>query len=445
MTGRARRVHLVAVGPAEHGVTRHALQTAARAQQTLAGTWDVELVRCPDADAFRAAGQRLGAAAAAGGAVHVDVTDALFGDGPAEAAAVLRQVLPASATIALHDVPQPAEGAARYAARAAAYAELARSFAAVVVASEHEAGFLRAACADAEGLGGEACGGTRDPATGDDGTHDRGTGEPAPIAVVPLPVPDARGDVGGEDGEPEIEGLGRDVVVLGHLYPGKGHAEAIAALAAVRGEAVARGVSLEGFPDRVTALGPVAAGHDDLVAELERAAADEGLAFRVTGFVPDEQLPAALAAAAVPFAAHRNVSASGSLATWMGHGRQCIVPAGAYVEEMDALRPGTLHVARPGEGDEGPAGGAGPEAGDRAAQPTGDRAAQPAGEDAVLAALTRALAAAVADPSLTRLAPDVSLAPTPEDTVRALAEVWSLALECRRPVPAPVEGGGRDD
>lgn len=409
MTGRARRVHLVAVGPAEHGVTRHALQTAARAQQTLAGTWDVELVRCPDADGFRAAGERLWAAAAAGGAVHVDVTDALFGDGPAEAAAVLRQVLPASATIALHDVPQPAEGAARYAARVAAYAELARSFAAVVVASEHEAGLLRLACGADE----EAARAARDTVDGAGRTDTRGMAEPAPIAVVPLPVPDERGRAGVPT---QIEGLGRDVVVLGHLYPGKGHAEAIAALAAVRGEAVARGESLEGLPHRVTALGPVAAGHDDLVARLAQAAADRGVAFRVTGFVPDEQLPAALAAAAVPFAAHRNVSASGSLAAWMGHGRRCIVPEGTYVEEMDALRPGTLHVARPGEDD-----------------------------DAVTAALTRALAAAVAEPALTWLAPEVCLAPTPEDTVRALAEVWSRALGGRRPVPAPVEGGGRGD
>ncbi len=418
-----RRVALVAVGPEEHGVTRHALQTAALAESVLAGQWDVELVRCADADGFVAAGDRLRAAAAEGAAVHVDVTDALFGADPAEAARVLCEVLPATATLALHDVPQPAEGAARYAARAQAYAESAGAFAGVVVASEHEAGFLRRACAEAKGGTGE---------------------EPAPIAVVPLPVPDERGqagtgaagDAGAGPGEGAgaisgaglgevagqvtgIEGLERDVVVLGHLYPGKGHAEAVAALAAVRGRARERGEPLDGLPDRVTALGPVAAGHDDLVGELEQAAAAEGLAFRVTGFVPDEQLPAALEAAAVPFAAHRNVSASGSLATWMGHGRRAIVPAGAYVEEMDALRPGTLHVARP----------------------------EAAGEDegGVLAALTRALAAAVADPSLTRLAPDVSLAPTPDDTVRALAEVWTSALDAFVPEATTAEGGGQDD
>lgn len=411
-----RRVHLVAVGPEEHGVTRHALQTAALAERELAGDWTVETVRCTDAAEFQAAGERLRAAAAAGDAVHVDVTDALFGQDPAGAAAVLRAVLPGEATLALHDVPQPAEGAERYAARAAAYAALAGAFAGVVVASEHEAGFLRRACTEA-GV------------------------ESAPIAVVPLPVPDERGraEGGGHDGAAGrdatdgetpggersdvkgpraegagaagrgercrgVEGLERDVVVLGHLYPGKGHAEAVAALAAVRRAARVRGEALDGMPDRVTALGPVAAGHEDVVAELEEAAAGEGLGFRVTGFVPDAQLPAALAAAAVPFAAHRNVSASGSLATWMGHGRRCIVPAGAYVEEMDALRPGTLHVARP------------------------EPAAGP-GEGAVLEALTAALAEAVADPALTRLAPGVSLVPTPEDTVRALAGVWARARE----------------
>ena len=407
--GRAgRRVHLVAVGPQEHGVTRHGLQTAALADTVLAGRWDVDLVRCADAAQFQAAGERLRAAGEAGEAVHVDFTDALFGRSPAEAAAVLRGVLPDSATLALHDVPQPAEGAERYAARAAAYAELAGAFAGVVVASEHEAGFLRAACADA-GV------------------------EPAPIAVIPLPVPD--GTVPGEGQAPgEVEGLERDVVVLGHLYPGKGHAEAVAALAAVRREAAERGEDLKGLPDRVTALGPVAAGHQDLVAELEQAAAVEGLGFRVTGFVPDAQLPAALDAAAVPFAAHRNVSASGSLATWMGHGRRCLVPAGAYVEEMDALRPGTLHMARAETTGTDPAADAGTAAQDVAATVSG-----PADDDAVLEALTRALAAAVADPSLTRLAPGLSLAPTPEDTVRALAEVWGRALDASRTRPTTAE------
>ena len=418
-------------------MTRHGLQTAALAEQVLAGQWQVELVRCAGVAEFRAAGERLRAAGEAGEAVHVDVTDALFGDTPGEAVVVLRGVVPDSATLALHDVPQPAEGAARYAARAAAYAELAGAFTGVVVASEHEAGFLRAACAEAGA-------------------------EPAPISVVPLPVPDQRDRAGegaraGDGGAPggaglsgaesggaqapgQVEGLERDVVVLGYLYPGKGHAEAVSALAAVRRQAAARGADLGGLPNRVTALGPVAAGHQDLVAELEQAAAAEGLQFRVTGFVPDAQLPAALDAAAVPFAAHRNVSASGSLATWMGHGRRCIVPAGAYVEEMEALRPGTLHVARAAATGRDSGADAGTVAQDAEATVGGA-----ADDGAVLEALTRALAAAVADPSLTRLAPSVSLAPTPEDTVRALADVWGRALGASRTRPTTVEGGGQDD
>jgi len=46
----------------------------------------------------------------------------------------------------------------------------------------------------------------------------------------------------------------------------------------------------------------------------------------------------------VPVIAHRHVSASGSLASWIGYGRRPVAVANRYVEEMAALRPGTLRV-----------------------------------------------------------------------------------------------------
>lgn len=131
-------------------------------------------------------------------AVHVEVTDALFGNTPAEAVAALADALPERATLWLHDVPQPAEGEARCARRA------------------------------------------------------------PPADPAPLP--------------PELAGIDQDVVVLGHVYPGKGHEEALDALIALHAETRSGGSErgpIAPLPRRVTALRPVASGHEDIVASLQ--------------------------------------------------------------------------------------------------------------------------------------------------------------------------------
>ena len=359
----------VVAGPERHGVVRHALRTVEALHRI--GV-DVPLVRLDDAAHLRAwAAEGHGS----GGPVHLDVTDALFAPTAAAAADLLLEHLPPRTTLTLHDVPQPAEGAGRYARRSAAYARLARFAAGTVVSSGHELALLQ--------------------------DLDPGGLEPAgPTAVVPLPVEDRRagaalaagaapsGAGDGPAGGEAVEGLAEDVVLLGFLYPGKGHAEAIDALAWLRH----RGVPA---PDRVTALGAVAAGHEGLVTGLEDRAREAGLRFRVTGFVPDGELDPALLAAGVPLAAHHNVSASGSLAAWMSVGRRPVVPAGRYTREMERLRPGTLHLVDPG-----------------------------ADRQALVAALTAGIARAAADPRATRLDPDVTLAPGPEDCARALAAFW---------------------
>lgn len=347
------------VGPARHGVVRHAQSTVAALHRL---GLEVPVVTLPDATALRAwaAGRTASSGRApAAGPVHVDVTDALFGSSPDEAVRALTAALPARTTLTLHDVPQPAEGADRFARRALAYAGLTRWAAGTVVSSRHELALLDALLPD--GLAGTPHG---------------------PTAVVPLPVEDRRA------GGAPCGDLAEDVVLLGFLYPGKGHAEALDALALLRD----RGVPA---PRRVTALGAVASGHEPLVEELSGRARAAGLDFRVTGFVPDGALDSALRSAGIPFAAHHNVSASGSLAAWMSVGRRALVPSSRYVREMERLRPGTLRVMEP-----------------------------PGGEASTVAALAAGIAAATGDPGLTRLEPTACLDPGPEDSARLLAAFW---------------------
>ncbi|MBN6829384.1 hypothetical protein JRF99_11760, partial [Micrococcus luteus] len=207
--------------------------------------------------------------------------------------------------------------------------------------------------------------------------------------VVPLPVEDRRAAAArAEPVVPEsMAGLDQDVVLFGFVYPGKGHALALEALT----ELHRQWGPDSGAPRRLTALGPVSAGHDDLVAELTRDAEARGLEFRVTGFVPDEFADAALLSAGIPFAAHRNVSASGSLAAWTSVGRRAIASAGRYTEEMARLRPGTLRLVHPN------------------------------GSPAF--AMAEAIAEAVEDPERTWLGPGVDLSPGAEDCARMLFDV----------------------
>lgn len=368
----------VVVGPERHGVVRHALMMADALHRT--GV-DVPVVRLPDAAALTAWAAERGR-----GPVHLDVTDALFGRTAGEAAAVLTGSLPSRTTFTLHDVPQPAEGAGRYARRAAAYSALARFPAGTVVSSRHELALLDALQPGrVEGSGGRAA-----------------PRRPGPTVVIPLPVDDRRDAAmptgpeerrGGAEGQcaprgETLDGLGDDVVLLGFLYPGKGHAEALEALALLKH----RGVPV---PDRVTALGAVSSGHDDLVAALRDRAEAAGLRFRVTGFVPDEQLDGALRSAGVPLAAHHNVSASGSLAAWMSVGRRPVVPASRYTREMEQWRPGTLRLV-----DSGAEG------------------------SSLVEALAAGIAGAAIEPQRTWLDPETTLAPGPEDCARALAAFW---------------------
>lgn len=154
--------HLI-VGPAGHGVTEYALG--------LARATGAEVIR---EEAFGDSPLT--------GPVHVTFTDHLFGD----TAERLLARIDGPLSVSLHDIPQPEEGAERYARRARVYRELVEKADVAVVNSNHEASFF-----DAE------------------------------TSVIRLPIPVIDSPFNPEEGT---------VGVLGFLYPGKGHEDLIEAL-----------------------------------------------------------------------------------------------------------------------------------------------------------------------------------------------------------------------
>lgn len=316
-------VHVLAVGPADHGVVKHGLELAAAAGSPV--------LRFDDAAELDAAlaTDREGVSPLPG-AIHVAFTDALFG-GPAEAPRRIRELARGRRLwLGLHDVPQEGEGAERLARRRACYAAACDggipgdgAIEGTVVNSDHEKRCLAAA-----------------------GVAD------SPV-VIPLPIPDMREtdshgtDPNGHRGT--TAGIGRGAAVdapgaaiggtdipvigvFGFLYPGKGVEDVIDAAAALT------------VPVEVVNIGGVSDGHGHMVDDLAARARDAGLGFRVTGHIADRDLPGALAAVDVPVTAHRHISASGSLNSWLGVGRRPIAVAGDYVAETAARWPGHLHV-----------------------------------------------------------------------------------------------------
>ncbi len=284
--------HLV-VGSSEHGVTRYALRLAA----SVPSDGVVRVVGRLDRDSLAGTLARL---PGRDGHVHVHVTDHLFGASPDEAADVLegigRQV---PTTVTLHDLPQSSDGA-RQQDRARSYARVVAASRGAVVSSRHELGLLRRLLGDA--------------------ASDRlaVVDHVVQTADVPARVPRADGP--------------RDVVVLGFLYPGKGHDEALDAVA-------------DADPDvGLVALGRPSPGHEDLVDHLARRARRLGRRFVCTGWLDDAEVHDRLAAAAVPLVAHQHVSASGSLATWLSVGRRPVVLRNTYAEEVGGRLPGSLQL-----------------------------------------------------------------------------------------------------
>jgi len=287
---------------------------------------------------------------------HLHFTDRLWASSP-EAAAERIVALAARVplTVTLHDLPQPSDGARNLPRRSACYRAVVEAARGVVVNSEHEAALL---------------------------AEHTVTGH-AP-RVVPLPVdlepaPAVRPDPDGT------------AAVIGFVYPGKGHAELVEAVATLRH----RGAPGPAGSLGVVALGRASAGHEAETDALVAEAAARGVELAVTGYLSDAVLLDRCRRASVPVAAHRHVSASGSVATWIAAGRRPLVPDARYSREMAALRPGTLTLF---DGDD-------PEA------------------------LAAAVARAAADPSSTWLGPDAATAPGLADVAEAYLTWWATGEE----------------
>lgn len=295
--------HLV-VGPQQHGVVLHGLAVA----DATAGDVVVAVERPADLDLGDPGHADPLAALGACAAVCIPFTDRLLGDTCEDAAIAFVRVarrlrrFGVQVVVGLHDVPSTGLHALA-ARRRAAYRAVIQEADGAIVSSEHEA-------ATAERLGAER----------------------RWLSVIPLPIPAMR-SVTPTDA-PAAEPSDGQPTVLGFIYPGKGHAEVIDAL--------------DGLPAQVglVAVGRASDGHRSLVTELVDAAEAKGRSLRVTGFVPEAELPRALAAAGVPIAPHAAVCASGSIAAWLGAGRRPIVADGPYVRELDRRSPGSLWIYR---------------------------------------------------------------------------------------------------
>lgn len=225
--------------------------------------------------------------------VHAHFTDRLWGTTPEEAAQAFAALAARHpVTVTLHDVPQSSDGERNRTRRRAAYARVASAARGVVVNSEHEYALL-----------------------GEEGVWS------GPIASIPLPV------TLDQDAAP-VEADG-SVGVLGYFYPGKGHSEAAHAAAAA-------GLST------LTVLGRASDGHAADLEAFVRAADAIGVRVEVTGWLSDDDLARRARAVSVPVIAHRHISASGSLASWIGWGRKPLAVRNRYIDEMARLRPGTL-------------------------------------------------------------------------------------------------------
>jgi glycosyltransferase involved in cell wall biosynthesis len=241
----------------------------------------------------------------------IQVTDRLLGSTPEEAAWVLGELARRNRlALALHDIPQPAEGGSWYQRRRDAYAAMTSLAEVVVVASEHERDSLERCRTEAPGLP---------------------DGRPR-VVVVPLPIEPHVA----EPAVPEVVDVrDAEIAVLGYLYPGKGVEDVVAAAADLRAS---------GRPVGVTCIGAAAEGHAEHASTLAALAQRAAVPFQITGFVPEHELRSRLRAVSVPVAPHRHISASGSINAWLEAGRRPISLPSPYARELAVRLPGALHV-----------------------------------------------------------------------------------------------------
>jgi hypothetical protein len=276
------------------------------------------------------------------GRLHVHFTDRLWGSTPESAADAFEALAARSEmSVTLHDLPQPSDGERNLARRGDCYRRVVEASCRVVVNSRHEARLLAEWSSQSR-------------------TVD---------AVIPLP---AYPPVSLARPKRTVQAVG----IIGFFYPGKGHDEVLEALRTDPGTFA------------LVNLGAVSAGHENEFRVLEAEGLAHGIEVSKTGWLDEHDLLQRAAEVAIPVAAHRHVSASGSINTWLSAGRRPLVPDTRYTKEMSALRPGTLTVYQEG-------------------------------------GLPAAIDRAIAHPESTWLDARVSLRPTFQDTVAAYAAFFA--------------------
>ena len=249
--------------------------------------------------------------------IHLHFTDRLWGSDPESAADAIEEIARRGpVTVTLHDLPQPSDGMRGLARRARCYRRVVTAASGVVCNSRHEADLLAR---------------YTDPSIAPAVIPLPVDAEPLPATTAPAPAPAPSPTTASTRARPHPARSPR-VSVLGYVYPGKGHDRTIRAVAA-----------LDRWPRVVVeALGRASDGHERDLESIRRIARHSGVALQVSGFLPDAELLARCRLADVPVIAHQHVSASGSLATWLGAGRRPLVLRSPYMEEMAELHRGAL-------------------------------------------------------------------------------------------------------
>ena len=299
---------LVRVGPPQHGVSAYARDLA---EALTSAGFAVSMPVAPHAEAAVAV-------AAETDRMHVHFTDRIFGSTPEDAAELVERMAALTRlSVTLHDLPQPSDGTP-FARRARAYGRVLHAVRGAVVSSEHEASLVA--------------------------THLPPSTRPVQVIPIGTRVPSSPQTRAQAADAPAALGALR-VLIAGFIYPGKGHLEAIDAVAAVRDTLRATGEPLDDAT--VAAIGSASPGHEADVELLQRHATARGVTLRVTGYLDDIAYRAAVSAHGIPLAAHQHLSASRSMLDWIEQGRSPLVVDSTYAREMARLRPNTLRLYRP--------------------------------------------------------------------------------------------------
>jgi hypothetical protein len=166
----------------------------------------------------------------------------------------------------------------------------------------------------------------------------RGLGAAGTLTVIPHFVEDRSVDIAPNDAKTAIDLAGqRMCTVLGFIHRAKGHALVVEAM--------------PHWPEDVQVVfaGRPAVGSEDFARQLEERAAQLGLAdrLRITGYLEEAALDQYLAATDLALCPFEEVSASGSLSTWIAVERPILASEQPQIAEYNALAAGAIDTFAP--------------------------------------------------------------------------------------------------